>query len=545
MPIELESIPFDHYQRYAAAAALIDSLGVPTATVLEVGANRQRLLASFLPHSKLVFSDLFEQAGAEDFVQADASALPFADARFDVVVALDVVEHMPVHLRAKAAEEMARVAARLVVIACPLDQPWVHAAEHDANSVWRNYFGEDYPWLEEHKEFGLVAGDEIEQALLKSGRIVLRFGQGDTAVWSGLMRAHFVKEAVSEMRPLVASADRLYNHSVFSGDRSEQSYREYFIAVRDEGDLERIRQSSVLLSKPDDAAVALLSSLGTSLQPVADRIRFAENQWQLAAKKVAEGDAKLSAAAAEWGRAVELLRESEAKQQYASQQWQATAGRVEVAEASLERAREQWARTAEQLRESEAKQLYVSQQWRATAERVQVAEASLEDAREQWAHTVERLRESEAEQAHATEQWQRTAQKLGETEEQLEQLQAQHQSLNQRFVDADARLQAESRIRQEGEVLLRQALDQLQRQTADAELVKEHLRELGRQHDAMIESMRFLEKEHQLLMAEREELIYHQSRLLARARGLERRQRWALGGTVVILLVVLASFFFV
>ena len=392
MSTELESIPFDHYQRYAATAALIDALAMPTATVLEVGANRQRLLASFLPHSKLVFSDLFEQAGVDDFVQADASALPFADERFDAVVALDVIEHMPVHLRAKAAAEMARVAARLVVIACPLDQPWVHAAEHDANGVWRNYFGEDYPWLAEHKEFGLVAGDEIEQALIKSGCMVLRFGQGDTAIWSGLMSAHFVKEAIAEMRPIVASADRLYNHSVFAGDRSERSYRGYFVAVRNKGDLERIRGSHVLTARPDDAAVALLSCLGASLQPIADRIHSAESQWQLAARKVADGEAKLSAAAIEWGRTVELLRESEAKQLHASQQWQATAERVKAAEASLEDARQRWAHTVERLHESEAKQLYVSEQWRQTAERFRETEAQLEALKKHHGAAMESMR---------------------------------------------------------------------------------------------------------------------------------------------------------
>jgi hypothetical protein len=369
MSTELEGIPFDHYQRYAATAALVDALVMPTATVLEVGANRQRLLASFLPRSKLVFSDLFEQPGTDDFVQADASALPFGNSQFDAVVALDVIEHMPVHLRAKAAAEMARVAARLVVIACPLDQPWVQAAEDDANGVWRNFFEEDYPWLEEHKEFGLVAGDEIEQALVESGCMVLRFGQGDTAIWSGLMSAHFVKEAIAEMRPIVASADRLYNHSVFAGDRSEKSYRGYFVAVRKKEDLECIRRSPVLTAEPDEAAVALLTSLGASLQPIADRIRSAENQWQLAAKRVAEGDAKLSDAAAEWGRTVELLHESEKKQLHAS---------------------EQWAHTAELLRESEEKQFYASEQWRTTAELARATEASLAIAQEQLRQAAER-----------------------------------------------------------------------------------------------------------------------------------------------------------
>ncbi|MEO7066645.1 MAG: methyltransferase domain-containing protein [Rhodanobacter sp.] len=337
MPIDLESIAFDHYQRYAAATALVRALEMPRSTVLEVGANRQRLLADFLTDSTLIFSDLFAQLGSDDFVQADASALPFENAKFDVVVSLDVLEHMPPRLRATAAVEMARVAARMLVISCPTDNPWVHAAEQAANGVWRDYFDKDYPWLEEHKEFGLVEGDAIEHALLDAGCKVLRFGQGDTALWSGLMSAHFVKEVIEEMRPIVASADHLYNHSVFAGDRSDEAYREYFIAVRTDEDLERIRASSLLTAQPDSAAVKLLSNLGASLRPIADRIRTAESQWHLAANRVVETEAGLLEARTEWGRTAELLRTSEAKQLYAVEQWKTNAALVLATNEQLEK----------------------------------------------------------------------------------------------------------------------------------------------------------------------------------------------------------------
>ena len=397
MPTDLENIAFDHYQRYAAATALIRALGMPISTVLEVGANRQRLLADFLPDSKLVFSDLFAQPESEDFVQADASALPFEDAKFDVVVSLDVLEHMPLHLRAKAAIEMARVATRMVVIACPPDRPWVHAAEQVANGVWRDYFGQDYPWLEEHKEFGLVDGDRIERALLESGCKVLRFGQGNTALWSGLMSAHFVKEVIEEMRPIVASADHLYNHSVFAGDRSDEPYREYFIAVRTDEDLNRIRYSSLLTTRPDSAAVKLLSTLGASLRPIADRIRATEEQWRLAANRVVENEAKLLEAKTEWGRTVGLLHESEAKQQFAAEQWHVAAELVQTTGASLTHAREQWKQTAALLRTSEAKQLYATEQWQKTVETVRAANEQVEQIRSQLAESEELLRETAGE----------------------------------------------------------------------------------------------------------------------------------------------------
>lgn len=275
---ELERLPFDHYQRYAATASLIDALGA-NARVLEVGANRQRVLAEFLPRSQIVFSDLHPIEDAEtmdDFVQADATALPFADGAFDAVACLDVLEHIPVDLRARATAEMARVCGRVVIIACPLDLPWVHDVEREANDVWRAYYGEGYPWLEEHAEFGLVLGDEIEQALRSSGMNVLRYSHGATSTWRSLMSSHFVKEAVNELRPLVAAADRLYNHSVFSGDRGGPSYREFFVATRSPSDLERLKSTQILTADRDPAATELLDLLGATLHAVGTRVVVAE-----------------------------------------------------------------------------------------------------------------------------------------------------------------------------------------------------------------------------------------------------------------------------
>jgi len=295
--------------------------------------------------------------------------LPFSERQFDVAVALDVVEHMPGHLRAKAAAEMARVAGRLVVIACPPDEPWVHVAEDNANQIWRNYFGENYPWLDEHKEFGLVAGDEIERALIHSGFKVVRFGQGDTAIWSGLMAAHFVKEAVSEMRPLVAAADCLYNRSVFAGDRSGRCYREYFIGVRHQADLELVQRATVLNANADAEAAAFLSSLGGHLAPIASRILLAEKEWKSS---------------------VDSLRISEVKQQHISQAWQRTVDSLRESEDKRAEISAGWQQANQLLRDSEERQLRVSAEWGRTAELFRECEGQLVLARSEITSLTEK-----------------------------------------------------------------------------------------------------------------------------------------------------------
>ena len=190
---DLTDIPFDHFQRYATAALAISALAKPEASVLEVGANRQRLLGRFLPKARVLYSDVEPQDPADDFVLASATALPFRDRAYDAVVSLDVLEHIPPGLRSLAVGEMARVAARIAVITCPLDTPTTRKAEQQAHDVWRRYFDTPYPWLEEHQEFGLVDPQPVEDALRAAGMAVTRVGHGDARLWTSLMAAHFAK----------------------------------------------------------------------------------------------------------------------------------------------------------------------------------------------------------------------------------------------------------------------------------------------------------------------------------------------------------------
>ncbi len=300
MKTELYSIPFDHFQRYAVAAGAIGVLD-GGASVLEVGANRQRLLGDFLPGAKLLYTDLHAEGDETDFVVADATALPFADSAFDAVVSLDVLEHIPQEIRTRALAEMSRVSARMVLIGCPIDEPWVHAAEEQANARWLELFGYDYPWLKEHKEFGLVAANEVEQCLRESGMQVIRFGQGDPALWSSLMGAHFLKERFPELADIVGAADRLYNSRVFHGDSHPHCYREYFLGLRRDDDLRRLQESPFLVGESDPEAFQLLSRLVEGLKAITSRTELAEREWKSTADMLGNYVADLDVAKREWG----------------------------------------------------------------------------------------------------------------------------------------------------------------------------------------------------------------------------------------------------
>lgn len=296
----LLDIPFDHYQRYAAAAHLLTSLGLQNARILEVGANRQRLLGQFLPSASFLYTDLHAEGDEKDFVVADATALPFADQAFDAVVSLDVIEHIPAHLRARAISEMARVAGTAVIVGFPPDRPWVQQAEVVANQRWRELFGEDYVWLQEHKEFGLVNTTEVVQAFEAGGLQVQHFGQGNATLWSSLMGAHFIKVKFPELEPLVEAADRLYNSRVFAGDHSDEPYRDYYVAVRQPEALAQLKARPPFQSEKDEEATRLLSGLAESLRKLALRTQNSEREWDSTARMLDAYIADLDVAKSEW-----------------------------------------------------------------------------------------------------------------------------------------------------------------------------------------------------------------------------------------------------
>ncbi|MCK6232464.1 methyltransferase domain-containing protein [Stenotrophomonas indicatrix] len=321
MTSTLLDIPFDHYQRYGAAAYLLNALDLAAPRVLEVGANRQRLLGQFLPEASFLYTDLHAEGDEKDFIVADATALPFPDQGFDAVVSLDVLEHIPAPLRARAAAEMARVAGRAVIVGFPPEQAWVKDAELDANNRWFELFGEDYVWLQEHKEFGLVDTAEIVATFEAAGLTVLRFGQGNAELWSSLMGAHFIKVKFPELEPLVSAADRLYNSRVFAGDHSDQPYREYCVALRLDSDVDRLRADPPFQAGQDEEATSLLKGLARGLRDLAVRTRNSEAEWESTARALDAYIVDLDSAKREWGGTARYALELQAAKDAGDADW--------------------------------------------------------------------------------------------------------------------------------------------------------------------------------------------------------------------------------
>jgi SAM-dependent methyltransferase len=174
--------------RYAFVIDQLRDVWRDDVTIAEIGSGAAGI-TEFLDHPVTGVDSAFERTGEKanprlTRVEGTATALPFADASYDVVLSLEMVEHLPPAARAPAFEEMLRVlkpGGRLIATFPAGDS----AARLDAwlNDAYKRRHGKDHPWAVEHLENGLPDADEVARLVAPLARRVTLRRQGWAPAW--------------------------------------------------------------------------------------------------------------------------------------------------------------------------------------------------------------------------------------------------------------------------------------------------------------------------------------------------------------------------
>lgn len=128
-------------------------------------------------------------------VLGDVRALPFEDGEFDVVLAVDLIQHVPPQDRAGALAELARVTRGRLVVTCPTGQLALECDRRLAQKA-----PSPPPWLGEHLTNGFPTRKDLVVALSAHGHV----GSLD----SDNIVSH-ERLVLAELRPLSALALRV------------------------------------------------------------------------------------------------------------------------------------------------------------------------------------------------------------------------------------------------------------------------------------------------------------------------------------------------
>jgi hypothetical protein len=258
-PAELVGeLPFDLQQRYRLAASIAQI--VTPGRILDVGGflgdqdGHLATSADFLcPNSEtveVVTTDL-RHCDHPSHHPCEATRQPFPSGSFDLVVSLDVLEHIPEEQRNDYLAELDRVSSRWILLGAPFYSKSVEDLETSLADQLNLEF------LNEHRQQGLPAHSLIEDFFITArGYSLKAFPNGYLPVWGTLQLLTHHLFSVKDHRAIKAF-NRVYSRHIYPTDQRPPSYRTLYLIGKSSFSHSQLPALDALISQvPSPGSVA-------------------------------------------------------------------------------------------------------------------------------------------------------------------------------------------------------------------------------------------------------------------------------------------------
>jgi len=234
-------LPFDLYERYALAREVVDRLAPGHGSLLDVGgtmggdAGHLAWTGDFFPGRDVRVVDTRWADLPRHLRFEPGQPLPFADRSFEVVLAMDVLEHVPPGEREAWLAEAYRVADGLLLVAAPFDTPGVAEADRFLFELIRSRYGYEHGFLAEHLAHGHPGLAATCERLRSLGAAVAVLPSGHLPSWLLLQTMNAWLSHPEQDRSFT-EANRAANRAIGLGGTVEPAYRHLVVADRRGGD---------------------------------------------------------------------------------------------------------------------------------------------------------------------------------------------------------------------------------------------------------------------------------------------------------------------